>query len=201
METKMSSKVRKSTGHLRHQKAWISMRILKQWTIPGVVCTIEGATVNSISKFVASLERHGIVEKIPGYKKDRVGEHQQYRIYPKLASEPTYPQVCALCDQVISAKVCDPSVRERHKETDREGEKESSRNKRAETMRARFAALPPLTESELAQAEAELWPKKERETETPKEIETAAADYPNKGWHVLPGALKRRITGGLHDAT
>ena len=183
-----------------HQKAWRSMRILREWSIPAVVCTIQGATVAGISKFVAALERHGMVEKLPGYKKGRAGDQQRYRIYPKLSGQPMPPQVCHLCGQLISARVCAPSIKQRETETETQTEKEKRGEKRAAALIAQFAAMPKLTPEELEQAEAELYPKKERKKETQTDTEPAPAEYPNEGWHVLPAALKRRL-GGLHDAT
>ena len=174
------------------------MRILREWSIPAIVCTIEGATVAGISKFVASLERHGLVEKLPGYKKGRAGDHQRYRIYSKVADQPTPPQVCHVCGQLINARVCEPLIKQT--ETETETETERGAEKRAATARAKFAAMPELTPEQLAQAEAELYPKKERKRDTQTGTEPAPAEYPSEGWHVLPAALKRRL-GGLHDAT
>lgn len=200
----MSSKAVKSKAKAvkinpTHRSAWRSMRILREWSIPGIVRTIPGATVAGISRYVKSLERHSIVEKLPGYKKGRAGDHQRYRIYAKLSDQPLPPQFCHLCDQLVSAKVCDPSLKETHRET--EPKKGKGAEKRAQALREKFATMPELTMEELERAEAELFPKKERETDTDKESEPAAAEYPNEGWHVVPNALKRRLSGGLHDAT
>jgi hypothetical protein len=202
METMMSSsnaaKPRKIRSNPICQKAWRSMRILKQWSIPAVVCTIEGATINGVAKFVASLERHGMVEKIPGYVKGRVGEYQLYRIYQKVADAPNYPQICPICDQVISAKVCDPSIKERYKETEREGEKQRKVQEKKESMRAEFAAMPELTLAEIEEIEREMNPKKERHPAPVPAL--LASDYPTEGWHIMPDQLKHRLSGGIRDA-
>lgn len=195
----MSSKAAKPKvpkANPMHRSAWRSMRILREWSIPGITRTIPGATVAGVSRYVKSLERHAMVEKLPGYKKGRVGDHQRYRIYSKLVDQPTPPEVCHLCGQLVNAKVCDPSL----KRTETEREKGTKKEERVRAMRETFAALPALSIEELEQAEADLYPKKERKRETERDRESAAADYPSEGWHVLPAALKRRL-GGLHDAT
>ena len=197
----MSSKAAKAQKvNPMHRSAWRSMRILREWSIPGIARTIPGATVAGVTRYVKSLERHAMVEKLPGYKKGRVGDHQRYRIYSKLADQPTPPQVCHLCGQLVCARVCDPSLKQ--KETEREtGTKKGRGAEKAQALREKFATLPKPTEEELEQAEAELFTKKERKRDTQRETEPAAADYPTEGWHVLPDALKRRLSGGLHDAT
>lgn len=172
-----------------HRSAWRSMRILREWSIPGIVRTIPGATVAGITRYVKALERHAIVEKLPGYKKGRVGDHQRYRIYSKLSDQPLPPQVCHICGQLVTAKVCDPSL----KETEKETETKRQREKGPRAQRTKFADLPPLTPEEQAAAEAELWPKKEAKRDTDIETEPAAADYPDEGYHVIPGPLKRRL--------
>lgn len=180
-----------------HRNAWRSMRILREWSIPAVVRTIPGATVAGVTRFVKALERHAMVEKLPGHKKGRVGDHQRYRIYAKLESQPFPPQICHLCGQVIRAKVCDPSLQEKQAET------HTKKDSRSEALGRQLAAGPEMTMEELEQVEAELYPKKERqkETETDRDTEPNAADYPKEGWHVVPANLKRRLSGGLHDAT
>jgi hypothetical protein len=199
MESTMSSKSDKpqKKGNSMHQKAWRSMRILRQWSIPAVVSTIEGGTVCSVAKFVKALERHGMVEKLPGYKKGRAGDHQIYRIYQKLSDQPVYPQICDLCGQLISAKICEPEKKETERQT--QGGKGS---KRTEASRALYANQPLMSLEEVEQAEAELYPqeKTQRETSADGERELTAAGYPDQGWHVVPGELKRRLTGGHRDA-
>jgi len=178
-----------------HQSAWRSMRILKQWSVPGIVCTIPGANFNTVAKFVASLERHAMVEKIAGHVRGRVGEHQLYRLYPKIANDPTYPQVCGLCDQIISAKVCDPAVKERNKEEERQRGKETKTEARMAAAAASFAG-PEISMSEIEAAEQDFYQTGKRAPLPPFN----ADDYPSTGWHVVPEQLKRRL-GGANDAT
>lgn len=187
----MSSENKKAKAPDHHRNAWRSMRILREWSIPGIVRTIPGATVAGVSRYVKSLERHSIVEKLPGHKKGRAGDHQRYRIYSKLSDQPVPPQICHLCGQLVSAKVCDPSLKERQRETEAETKRTKGTERRAQALREQFAV--PLTEEEFERSEAELYPKEERKRDTDRDTEPAASDYPDEGYHVIPAALKRRL--------
>lgn len=174
-----------------HQKAWRSMRILKHWSVPAVVCTIPGASLDTIGRFVASLVRHGLAEKVPGYVRGRVGDHQIYRLYPKVANDPACPQICTLCDQVISAKVCDPAIKQTHKDEETQRDRETHRT----TASAATFAGPELSLAEIEAAELDFY----QTAEKPSLPEYRASDYPGTEWHVIPESLKRRL-GGAHDA-
>jgi hypothetical protein len=204
----MSSKTAKPIkieGNPDHQKAWSSMRIMKQWSISAIVCTVPGASLNSIKKFVASLGRHGIVEKVPGYVRGRVGDQQLYRLYPKTANFPKYPKICSLCDQAITAKVCDPTLKkikkgedtQSEKEREKETDKERKIERKTQAMREKFASMRDMTLAEIEEIENEgKTVKKKAITPGP-----SADSYPNKGWHVLPEELKEKLeTEVTHDA-
>ncbi len=104
------------TDSLR-QNLWRSMRILKTFTISGLVVTTPGVTYKNVAKYLLWLHRHGIVSKIGGYKSGRAGDQQQYVLVKN--SGPVYPTICDKCGQPLSVKICDPSLK---KETKKETE-------------------------------------------------------------------------------
>jgi hypothetical protein len=96
---------------------WRSMRIMRQFTINGLITATPGATYGNARKFLASLAAHGYVEKTGAYTTGRAGEQQQYRL--KQNPGPNYPNTCATCGQPLT-KICAGSGKE--KETKKEEE-------------------------------------------------------------------------------
>lgn len=101
---------------------WRSMRMMRTFTLSGLTVTVPGATYVNVRKFVHGMYRHGIVTKIGGYTGGRAGDQQQYHLVKN--SGPVYPTVCERCGQALSAKICDPSFKEREKEKETNKEKE-----------------------------------------------------------------------------
>lgn len=104
------------------QNLWRSMRIMKTFTIPGLMTTVPGVTYKNTCKFLSRLHRHGVVTKIGGYVSGRAGDQQQYHLVKN--SGPVYPAMCEKCGQPLSAKICDPSLKEREKEKETKKERE-----------------------------------------------------------------------------
>lgn len=60
------------------QKMWQSMRIMKRFSIPDVLRTVDGATYTNACKFFCRLEKAGIIGKAGSYVSGRTGEYQSY---------------------------------------------------------------------------------------------------------------------------
>jgi hypothetical protein len=101
---------------------WRSMRVMRTFTLAGLAVTVPGATYGNVRKFVHGMHRHGVVTKIGGYVSGRAGDQQQYHLVKN--SGPVYPTVCEKCGQPLSAKICDPSLKEREKEKETKKERE-----------------------------------------------------------------------------
>jgi len=162
---------------------WQSMRIFKAgFTVPTLLQVVPGSTPSGVSRWVMDLERHQIITRIGGTP--AAGQHQKFKMVNKRESV-TYPFTCTICGNPLHRKCIffDSPKKETQTQTERGGTE-----KRAQ---AKFAAMTKLTPEELEQAEAELWPKKEKTT--PRDAEPAATDYPDEGYHVIPEGLKRRL--------
>lgn len=107
---------------------WRAMRIYRMFTIPGLMMSTPGATEANVQKFLLSLGRHGFVTKVGKFRGGRVGEFQQYRLSKDRESfhGHVYPTVCEVCKQPISAKICDPSLKEKDKEKETKKEREEA---------------------------------------------------------------------------
>lgn len=60
------------------QKMWQSMRIMKRFSIPDVLRTVDGSTYTNACKFFCRLEKAGIIGKAGRYVSGRSGEYQGY---------------------------------------------------------------------------------------------------------------------------
>ena len=60
------------------QKMWQSMRIMKRFSIPDVLRTVDGSTHTNACKFFCRLEKAGIIGKTGSYVSGRTGEYQSY---------------------------------------------------------------------------------------------------------------------------
>lgn len=109
---------------------WRSMRVMRTFTLSGLVVTVPGATYDNVLKFVSILRQHGILTKVGRYTGGRIGEQQQYHLVKNFG--PIYPTTCEKCGQPLSAKVCDPSLKETKKEREKETKKEKEREDEAD---------------------------------------------------------------------
>lgn len=75
-------KVRKRPAKIKslRQNMWRSMRIIKRFTIPDILRTVEGATLTNAYKYFYRLEKSGIIVKVGSYVSGRSGEFQQYAL-------------------------------------------------------------------------------------------------------------------------
>ncbi len=62
------------------QRIWQAMRILKQFAIPDLCRTVEGATEANVQSFVSRLHKEGYVVKIGRHRRGHAGEYQGYRL-------------------------------------------------------------------------------------------------------------------------
>lgn len=64
------------TSH--RQKMWLSMRILRKFTIPDVLRTAPPAKIENAYKFFGRLEAAGIIGKVGDFTAGRAGEYQRF---------------------------------------------------------------------------------------------------------------------------
>lgn len=62
------------------QKMWQSMRILKRFTIPDILRTVQGSTLTNAYKYFGRMEKAGIIGKVGSYISGRPGEYQAYAL-------------------------------------------------------------------------------------------------------------------------
>jgi len=60
------------------QNIWRSIRIMRTFSIPGLITTVPGLKYDNAQKYVRQLERGGYVSKVGGYKGGRPGDFQMY---------------------------------------------------------------------------------------------------------------------------
>ncbi|GEM_PF-5035829 len=94
------------------QNIWRSIRIMRTFTIPGLMTTVDGLKYDNAQKFVRRLEQHGYVSKIGGYKGGTVGDYQKYIICNDIG--PTVP--------VLGIGRSDKFLKQSGKETKKERE-------------------------------------------------------------------------------
>jgi len=89
------------------------MRILspKPFTIPGLCCTVEGASVANVQSYVSRLYNNGYLSKVGQVKRGRCGEYQKYRLDKDIG--PTMP--------VLSTGRHEKKEKEKETEKEREG--------------------------------------------------------------------------------
>jgi hypothetical protein len=96
---------------------WRSIRIMRAFTLPGLMRTVPQATEANTRRFLIQLNRHGIIAKNSGYVSGRSGEYQQFRLVKD--SGPTYPTICPVCNQSLS-KQCEILNTDIQRDTDTE---------------------------------------------------------------------------------
>lgn len=90
-------------------RIWRVMRRRVIFCIDDLVIPIEGANVSNTRKFIANLERHGIVrmERWNG-KEGQPGSFKIYRLIRNTG--PDQPTVCPVCKRPVTAKECTPEA-------------------------------------------------------------------------------------------
>lgn len=94
---------------------WRSIRIMRAFTLPGLMRTVPQATEHNTRRFLIQLNRHGIIAKNSGYISGRSGEYQQFRLVKDTG--PTYPTICPVCNQSLS-KPCEILNTDTQRDTD-----------------------------------------------------------------------------------
>lgn len=96
------------------QNIWRSIRIMKTFSIPGLMVTVPGLKYDNAQKFVRRLETHGYVSKVGGYRGGRPGDSQMYVLCKNTG--PTVP--------VLGVGRSEKFLKNPGKETKKETEKE-----------------------------------------------------------------------------
>lgn len=109
---------KKPRRNAKRNQIWQSIRILRRFTLPDLRRTIpEGVSYGNVRKFVADLNRHGIVRKVGSYVSGRTGQYQQYQLVNDTGR--SYPTECTKCKQKLTAKECkQPENREENTDDD-----------------------------------------------------------------------------------
>lgn len=102
------------------QNMWRSIRILKTFSIPGLMITVPGLKYDNAQKFVRRLEIRGYVSKMGGYKGGRPGDCQMYVLCKNTG--PTAP----VLGIGRSEKFLKDPGKEREKETEKERKEETA---------------------------------------------------------------------------
>jgi hypothetical protein len=83
-------------------KAWKSIRILRQFTLPDLIRT-SGAKYHNVKKFVRRLVVHGYIAENGNYTAGRAGQYKGYRIVEDTAVR---PRICRRCGLSITSYRC-----------------------------------------------------------------------------------------------
>lgn len=98
-----SHQVRKRT---ERQKMWQTMRFKAcGFSLPDLLVTVPGATRSNAKKFIARLERHGIILKTGPSGSGRPGVFQAYRLSRNTGPIP--PDACPNCGKRLTAAICE----------------------------------------------------------------------------------------------
>jgi hypothetical protein len=95
---------RRSTPGTHRAMLWQSMRILRRFSAPGLVRTVEGCGLDNALRYLRRLERHGYVQKIGPSGSGRPGQHQEFALVKNPG--PAHPVYCDRCNRPITAKTC-----------------------------------------------------------------------------------------------
>lgn len=112
----MAKEKKRYTAEMLRRCIWRGLGALKAAAIPELMGVIPGIGRDSVKKAVRSMEIHGYVAK--NGKKTRWG--MQYAHTYKKRLFPQLPPVCERCGEPFSAKICDPSLKEKKKQRERE---------------------------------------------------------------------------------
>ena len=124
---------RKSKNNTLRERAWRSMRIMRRFTIQGVLVTCSAEEIprkdyENIKRWVARLVVHGYVRKEAQRDLRWTGQSQMYSF---VRGKPSRPLFCDVCGQPLTAGVCNPELIK--KETEKEKQKEKETNTETET--------------------------------------------------------------------
>jgi len=100
---------------------WRTMKIYLKFTIPGLISVTPGATEANVRIFLIRLVRHGYIAKKGNY--NRHGLPQEYVMHSN--NEP-YHTICKRCGQPFSAKECNPMLKNKKKEKEKETKRENA---------------------------------------------------------------------------
>lgn len=103
---------------------WRSIRIMRAFTIPGLMRTVPGASEHNIRSFLIRLNRHGVIAKNTAIRGGRPGEFQQFRLVKDVG--PEYPTVCPTCGRPLS-KQCEKPETETDTQTETETDTQTER--------------------------------------------------------------------------
>lgn len=98
------------------QNMWRSIRIMRNFSIPGLITTVPGLKYDNAQKFVRRLEKHRYVSKVGGYKGGRPGDCQMYVLCRDIGP------VAPVLGIGRSERFLKPSGKETEKETNKEKE-------------------------------------------------------------------------------
>lgn len=102
------------------QNIWRSIRIMRTFSISGLMTTVPGLKYDNAQKFVRRLVTHGYVSKLGGYKGGRPGDCQMYVLCRDSGPEAPVLGIGR------SEKFLKQQGKEREEETDKERKEEAA---------------------------------------------------------------------------
>jgi hypothetical protein len=83
-------------------KIWMSIRILRRFSIPDVIRT-SGAGGENVRVYMRFLRIHGYIARDGAWTRGRAGEYRAYRLVKDL---PQRPEKCERCGRWVTEAVC-----------------------------------------------------------------------------------------------
>ena len=83
-------------------KLWMSIRILRRFTVPDIIRT-SGAKYHNSKNFVRGLQVHGYVAEEGHWIAGQTGVYRHYRLVKDV---PVRPVICEKCGNLVSSLKC-----------------------------------------------------------------------------------------------